>query len=51
MFYVLASHGQRTLLYSQEEWFTKLIALIAISFIMDKQMEPWQNKTKGWFEW
>ena len=31
MFYTLASHGTRTLLYSQEVWFTKLGALTAIS--------------------
>ena len=25
-------------------------ALTAISVIMDKQIEPWQQKTKGWFK-
>ena len=46
MFYTLASHGPRTQLYSQEVWFTKSVALTAISVIMDKQIEPWQHKTK-----
>ena len=46
MFYALASHGPRTQLYSQEVWFTKSVALTAISVIMDKQIEPWQHKTK-----
>ena len=50
MFYALASHGPMTQLYSQEVWFTKSVALTAISVIMDKQIEPWQHKRKGWFE-
>ena len=48
MFYALASHGARTLLCSQEVRFTKSIVLSAISFIMDKQIEPWQHNRAVW---
>jgi len=38
VFNVLASHCPRTnpLLYSQEVWFTKLVALTVISYIIDR---------------
>ena len=53
MFYALASHGPRTLLYSQEVWFKKSVALTTISFITDKQIEPSLKKTVvlRWWEY
>lgn len=53
VFYAHASYGFRTnpLLYSQEVWFTKSVALTVISSVIGEQVEQRDEKnTRGQFE-